>query len=69
MNPPAAALNQPYLPPANLSAFDTLWSGPNGVDASADQAGADFHFDFDTFAINPEALWAYHVSIPGSPIH
>ncbi|WWD08208.1 hypothetical protein V865_006319 [Kwoniella europaea PYCC6329] len=27
-----------------------------------------FHFDFDTFALEPESIWAYHVSMPPSPV-
>nr|XP_018265129.1 uncharacterized protein I303_01489 [Kwoniella dejecticola CBS 10117]OBR87287.1 hypothetical protein I303_01489 [Kwoniella dejecticola CBS 10117] len=26
-----------------------------------------FHFDFDTFVLEPESTWAYHVSMPPSP--
>lgn len=27
-----------------------------------------FYFNFDTFELNPEEVWAYHFSIPGSPV-
>jgi hypothetical protein len=33
-----------------------------------DLLGGDFHFDFNSFELNPETTWAYHVSMPGSPL-
>jgi hypothetical protein len=50
-----------------VPAFDPSWNaGQNGP--GHDNPGGDFHFDFEAFELNPESLWAYHVSIPGSPV-
>jgi len=70
-------LSSPLQPPANLPEASapfppTFPSNPfqtDGVEGSLapDTFGGDFSFDFETFGINPDALWAFHNSIPGSP--
>jgi len=70
-------LSSPLQPPAKLpeSTAHSAMSYPSnpfqtdGMEGSLapDPFGGDFSFDFETFGINPDALWAFHNSIPGSP--
>ena len=34
----------------------------------ADPTNSDFFFDFSSFELNPDSTWAYHASVPGSPV-
>jgi hypothetical protein len=34
----------------------------------ADPTSSDFFFDFSSFELNPDSIWAYHASVPGSPV-
>jgi len=34
---------------------------------TVDPSSGDFFFDFSSFGLNPDSIWAYHASVPGSP--
>lgn len=66
---PEARLPESTLPmsyPSNPFAMG-MGSTENPLGNIPDPFGGDFSFDFETFGINPDALWAFHNSIPGSP--
>ncbi|WWC68257.1 uncharacterized protein I206_102180 [Kwoniella pini CBS 10737] len=56
---------QPLYIPLLAQQPDTTHSGSNQEDSF--NFADCFHFDFDTFVLEPESTWAYHVSVPPSP--
>jgi hypothetical protein len=42
---------------------DVFSDDPQVIDPSS----GDFFFDFSSFELNPDSIWAYHASVPGSP--
>jgi hypothetical protein len=69
----SSPLKQSARLPESSSSHTTLLSSiPFQTDAvegtpAPDGLVGDFSFDFETFGINPDSLWAFHNSIPGSP--